>query len=276
MTQDAEMGRVVKSRMRYALPAASVAMLAALFLGGGGASTAAAGLSTGSPAALPMLTVPVFVIALLLRRRQLLEGLVFGILAAAVLGLGLGLLQPAQLLFIDADSFGARGLIVDGIDRAVGVSVFTLLLMGLVATLEATNLIARLVEAMGRRMRTPRGAELGLFATVSAAVLLTTHSVVAILISGDFARSVGERFGIDRYRRSNLLDVTVCTYPFLLPYFIPTILVASTTQGAEVFGMPRLSALSAGVWNFYAWGLLVVLIGAIATGWGRRTGDAPV
>jgi Na+/H+ antiporter NhaC len=216
-----------------------------------------------------MLAVPALVIALLLGRRQLLEGLLFGILAAVVVGLGLGPLEPAQLLSIDTARFGARGLVVDGIDRAVGVSVFTLLLMGLVGTLEATNLIARLVDAVGRQMRTPRGAELGLFATVSGAVLLTTHSVVAILVTGDFARSVGERFGIDRYRRSNLLDVTVCTDPFLLPYFIPTILIASTTQGAEAFGMPRLSAVSAGLWNFYSWGLLTVLVGAILTGWGR-------
>ena len=129
--------------------------------------------------------------------------------------------------------------------------------------------IARFVDAVGRRLHTPRGAELGLFATISAAVLLTTHSVVAILVTGDFVRSVGERFGIDRYRRTNLLDVTVCTYPFLLPYFIPTILIASTTEGADAFGMPRLSALSAGLWNVYSWTLLAVMIGAIATGWGR-------
>lgn len=270
MTQEAEMGRVVRSRMRFALPAAAVALLGAVTFGAGAASTpAAGGLADVSPAALPMLAVPVLVIALLLRRRQLLEGLLFGVVAAVVLGLALGLLEPAQLLFIDADAFGARGLIVAGIDRAVGVSVFTLLLMGLVGTLEASQLISRLLDAAGRRLSSQRGAELGIFAAVSAAVLLTTHSVVAILVTGDFARSVGERFGIDRYRRSNLLDVTVCTYPFLLPYFIPTILIASTTQGAEVFGMPRLSAFSAGMWNVYSWGLLAVLVGAIITGWGR-------
>jgi len=28
---------------------------------------------------------------------------------------------------------------------------------------------------------------------------------------------------------ANLLDTTVCTYPFLLPWFIPTILAASLT-----------------------------------------------
>ena len=244
--------------------------MAALFLGAGETPTPPAGPTAGSPAALPMLAVPALVVALLLRRRQLIEGLLLGVLAAA-LGLALRLLEPAHLLYIDAENFGARGLIVEGIDRAVGVSVFTLLLMGLVGTLEATNLITRLVDAAWRRMRTPRGAELALFASVSAAVLLTTDPVVAILISGDCVRSVGERFGIDRYRRSNLLDVTVCIYPFLLPYFIPTILIGSTTQGAGAFGMPPLSALSAGLWNFYSRGLLEVLLGAILTGWGRRS-----
>jgi hypothetical protein len=34
--------------------------------------------------------------------------------------------------------------------------------------------------------------------------------------------------------------------------------------------MPRLSALTAGMWNFYAWGLLTMLIAAIVTGWGRE------
>jgi Na+/H+ antiporter NhaC len=157
MTQNAEMGRVVRSRMRYALPAAAAAMLAALVLGSSGTPAAAAA-AAGNPAALPMLVVPAMVIALLLRGRQLLEGLLFGILATAVLGLGLGLLEPSQLLYIDAERFGARGLVVEGIDRAVGVSVFTLLLMGLVGALEASHLLARLVDAVGRRMHTPRGA----------------------------------------------------------------------------------------------------------------------
>ena len=37
---------------------------------------------------------------------------------------------------------------------------------------------------------------------------------------GEVAKQTGERFGIDGYRRANLLDLTVCTWPFLLPYFL--------------------------------------------------------
>jgi Na+/H+ antiporter NhaC len=92
---------------------------------------------------------------------------------------------------------------------------------------------------------------------------------VAILAVGDITREVGKRFGLSPYRRSNLLDVTVCTYPFLLPFFIPTILAASTTAGLEGFGMPRLSAWSIGLHNAHSWALLVVILFAVVTGWGR-------
>jgi len=100
--------------------------------------------------------------------------------------------------------------------------------------------------------------------------LLTTHSVVAILTVGAFGRNIGERFGIDRYRRANLLDLTVCTYPFLLPYFIPTVLAASTTRGTDG-AFPAISPALAGLWNLHSWSLLVVVLLAIATGWGRRS-----
>jgi Na+/H+ antiporter NhaC len=274
MTQQADMGGVVRSRMRYALPAAAVALIGYTVLGNAGAYSSAppALASDGAPGALAMLIAPTVVIALLLLRRHLLEGLLTGIVLAIVLALALGRVAPADLMFIDTESFGARGLIVDGVDRAVGVSVFTLLLMGLVAGLEASGLVGDLVGRAGRRVRSARAAEAWIFGMVSAAVLLTTHAVVAILTVGDFGRKVGERFGVGAYRRANLLDVTVCTWPFLLPYFIPTILAASTTAGGGEAGMPRLAAATAGLWNLHSWSLLLTIVLAIVSGYGRSRG----
>ena len=77
----------------------------------------------------------------------------------------------------------------------------------------------------------------------------------------------GEGAGIDGYRRSNILDVTVCTYPFLFPVFIPVILAASMTAGVD--GMPRVSPWEVGLHNVHSWALLVVIVLAITTGWGR-------
>ena len=107
----------------------------------------------------------------------------------------------------------------------------------------------------------------------AAAVLLTTHSVVAILAVGEFARQTGARVGVSGYRRANLLDLTVCTWPFLLPYFLPTILAASASQSGAAMGMPSLSPAVIGLYNSYAWGLVVMLLVAVGAGFGR--GDRP-
>ncbi len=270
-TQGADLGGVVRSRLRYALPAAALALVAYIAFGALGASSSplVAGPTQAAeqwPDGLPMLLAPILVFTLLLRRKHLIEGLLAGIATAIVLGLGLGLLTPGDLLYIDSERFGARGLIVEGMEKALGVSIFTILLMGLVATLEASGFLGRLLAWVETRTSTPRGAELWTFAAVSAATLSTTHPTVAILAVGPLARRSGERFGLDPYRRSNLLDVTVCTYPFLLPYCIPPILVASLTAGTAA---PRISPWAAGLYNFHSWALLVVIVAAIFTGYGR-------
>ena len=282
-TQDADIGGTVRSRLKYALPAGLVALAMFALLGGRGASERSAAAaaafvtamplgSTASLRALVMLLVPVLVVAMLLRQRHMLEGLLAGIAAAALLAVVAGLLTPSQLLHIDAARFGARGLIVEGMERGVGASVFTILLMGLTATLDASGMLARVVSFAQSRVTRAAAAEWWIVGATTAAVMLTTHSVVAILTVGAFAKDTGARYGIGAYRRANLLDVTACTWPFLLPFFIPTILAASVTASGEPFGMPRVSALGVGLANVYSWGLLVMLALAVTWGYGRSRG----
>lgn len=270
-TQGADLPGVVRSRVRYALPAAAAALLGAALLGGSGAPPASATATPFPAGGALMLVVPLLVLGLLLRRRGLMESLTSGVLAATCLGLATGAWTPDMLLGIDRENFVASGLLLEGMRRAVGISVFTLLLMGLVGTVEATGLLDRLIAAARARVSGPRSAEAWIFAAVSAAVVLTTHAVVAILAVGRLARDAGGAAGVGAYRRANILDVTVCTYPFLFPFFIPTILASALTGGfAEA---PRLSPWDAGLHNLHSWGLLVVIVAAIATGWGRR--EAP-
>ncbi len=273
-TQGADIGGVVRSRLKYVLPAGLVALVVALAIGGG---TIGPGGETpplsGSVRSLPMLVVPVVVIALLLARRHLVEGLLAGIVVAIAVGLATNLIAPAQLLHVEPGSVRATSLIIDGLERAVGVSIFTLLLVGLVATLEASRMLDRVVEAARRHATSARAAEAWIVAAVSGAVLLTTHSVAAMLAVGEFTRHTGERFGLSAYRRANLLDITVCTYPFLLPYFLPTILMAGASAAGEPLGLPRITPFEAGASNAYSWALLAITVFAVATGYGRREGQ---
>lgn len=263
-TQGAAMRDVVRSRLGYALPAALLAIVVYLLVGAQ-ASEASAAAPAPEHGWLPlvMLLAPAISIFALLRRHHLAEGLLYGCLAALAIGLACGLLQPSELLYLDREAFLARGLVLQGMERAVGVSVFTLLLMGLVAPIEAAGLLERWMSGLQRRTRSRRGAEFTIFGAVSAAVILTTHSVVAILATGKLARELGETHDIPRTRRANLLDVTVCTYPFLFPFCIPTIVAATTTATGAQTGMPRVSPLEAGLYNVHSWALLAVLLVSI-------------
>ncbi len=267
-TQEADIAGVVRSRLPYALAAAALALTAYFALGAATGGAAAGPTIEGSYRGLLMVLVPVLVLAILLKGRSLLEGLLAGIALSVVLSLGFGLLSFSDLIRIDAASFAARGLLVEGMERGIGASIFTLLLMGMVGPLEASGVLDRMVEATSRRIHSPRGAEVGIVAVTTAAVLVTTHSVVAILAVGSLARRAGERFGISRYRRANLMDITVCVFPFILPYMIPTILAATATASGEEFGMPRLGPFAVGISNFHSFGLLAVMLFAIASGWG--------
>ncbi len=296
VTQGARIGEVVRSRLRYAVPAAVLALIALVIFHSAldpsseavstvgvdptvaeasaapaseGATVEANEAVQSSPRGLPMLIAPALVIFLLFRHVHLLEGLMSGIAAAMVIGVGLGLISIRDLIFVEPEAFTASGILVEGMQRGVGVSIFTILLMGLVAGLEASGVIHRLLGYAKAHIDSPRSAEWWAFGTVSAATLLTTHSVVALLAVGSFARETGFSQGIRADRRANILDTTVCTYPFLLPYCIPTILAASTTVGAEAHGMPQLNALTVGLYNFHSWALLAVVLFAISTGWGR-------
>ena len=269
-TQGAKLGDVVRSRLKYAIPAAAVALLVFVLFGGSG--TAAEGLQTEPDAlGLLMLAVPALVLTVLIRQRHLVEGLIYGIVSASLLGLALGRFGFADLLSIDQDNFTATGLLLDGMRRAIGVSIFTVLLMGLVGGLERAGLLDRRTDWVRARATSTKSAEWWIFGTVSGATVLTTHSTVAIVTVGEMARDIGEASGVGANRRANILDIAVCTYPFLLPIFIPTVLAASMT--ADVMGMPRLSPWDVGLHNVHSWALLAVLVFAIATGWGRTAQD---
>jgi Na+/H+ antiporter NhaC len=275
VSQDADIIGTVRSRLKYVVPAALAAVLFYALSAGLRSGPALENIPelTGSPRGLPMLAVPVVIILLLLRKKHLLHGLLVGLMVGVILGLILRLLPLSRLLALDLENFTAQSFIIDGINRAVGISFFTMLLMGLVATLKASGLLDRLVAFSAKRSRTLRHTEAWISGSVGAAVLLTCHSIVAILTVGEFARETGEKKGIHPYRRANLLSLVVCTFPFLLPYFIPVILMANTTSSGMAYGIPPVSPLHTGLHNFMSWALLATVLFAVISGFGRHSDE---
>ncbi len=271
LSQDAEIGKTIKSRLKYVVPASLLALVGYIVVAYVNDSEIATGLSSsmGNPKGLPMLLVPGFIIYLFLKGKHLLHGLLFGLLFGTILGMILGLLPVTKVLSLDLENFAAKSFIIDGINRAVGLSIFTILLMGLVATLKASGLMEKLVDFAATRCKTQKQAEGWIAAVMSMAVLLTTHSIVAILMVTDFTKKTGEQMGISKLRRANILSLIACTFPFVLPYFIPVILMANMTNTGTEFNVPPVSPLKVGLYNFMSWGLLLMALITLLFGWGR-------
>ncbi|MFK2819034.1 Na+/H+ antiporter NhaC family protein [Flavobacteriaceae sp. LMIT009] len=271
LSQKAKIGVTVKSRIKYVVPAVILAIIgyaiSATLL-----NTNSRSLETmlnGQPEGLIMSAVPVFVIYLFLKGKHLVHGLLFGLLFGTALGLFSGLLTIEQVISLDLENFTAKSFVIDGINRAVGLSIFTILLMGLVATLKASGIMTKLVDFSAMRAKTKKHAESWIAGVMSAAVLLTTHSIVAILMVTDFSNKTGEKFGVAKTRRANLLSLVACIFPFLLPYFIPVILMANMTNSGQEFGIAQVSPLQVGLYNFMSWGLLIIALVAIFLGFGK-------
>lgn len=271
-SQHADIGGTVKSRLKYVLPAGALALFGFLIfpmdhidIDRGAMDTI-----TRDSKGLIMIIVPVLIIYLFLKGKHLLHGLLAGIGLGVLIGLTAGLLQPEQLITLDLENFTAQSFVIDGMNRAVGISFFTILLMGLVGSLQASGLLHKLVAEATQRSANAKQAELWIAASATAAVLLTTHSVVSILMVGEFAHKSGEAKGVYKYRRANILSLIVCIFPFLLPYFIPVILMANTTQSGSEFGLDVVAPLQVGLYNFVSWGLLLMTIAALFMGYGRK------
>ena len=262
LSQQAKIGKVVKSRIKYVAPAAVLALIgytltATLFHSNKSSSEI---MLAGESEGLLMLAVPIVTIFLFLKGKHLVHGLLFGLLFGTLLGVISGLLSFEQVISLDLENFAAKSFVIEGIYRAVGLSVFTMLLMGLVATLKASGIMTKLVNFATLHTKTKKQAESWIISVMSAAVLFTTHSIVAILMVTDFSNKTGDKLGIPKIRRANLLSLVACIFPFVLPYFIPVILMANMTNTGQEFGVAQVSSLDVGLYNFMSWGLLIVTL----------------
>ena len=89
---------------------------------------------------------------------------------------------------------------------------------GIFALITYKGVMDRLVQLITSKVRTRKGAELSICATVALSNVITANNTVAILSVGDIAKNIAKRFDIDPRRTASLLDTTSCTVQGLIPY----------------------------------------------------------
>jgi Na+/H+ antiporter NhaC len=271
-SQGTDVGTVVRTRIRYALVAGAVTLLAYVTFGLTGGEPRAAAL-TGidvRPAGLVMLLVPIVLMIMTVRGHHLIPALLYSLAFGILLGLLRGLMTPVDLLAIDPEQFVVKGIVVEGITGMVGIAVFTIFLMGLIGTLEAGGMVQWMMNRAERLATTVTRAEVSIVGITLMLNALTGAGTPSMVMLGPFVRRLGHRFRITPWRRGNLLDACSTSIIGFLPWsvavLIPFAMVADTVRGAALVNFTPVHLIP---YVFYPWALMLVMIAAAITGWGR-------
>lgn len=269
-TQHADLGTVVKTRTRYSLPAAAGALVLFLLFAktteGGPALETAAG--AANPVSLVMLVVPLVIIVLCMRKKHLITALSWGILSGIAAGLLTGIYALEDLIAFPG-GFSVSGAVIEAITGTAGTMAMLIGVFALLGVLERSGFFEDVGKILTRLAKKERSTEATIVLSVGILSMVTGVISVAIVALGDLINEIGEKAGVDKYRRANLMDCTGCVFCFLAPWTVHCVIPAQlSAQFGEGYAVAPGSVPFV---NYYSLCMLVVLVIAVATGYGRKS-----
>lgn len=268
-TQHADLGTVVKTRMRYSLPAAAGALLLFLLFAKteDGASGSKIMDAIAKPQSLIMLVVPVVIIVLCMMRKHLITALSWGILSGIAAGLVSGIYRVEDLIAFPG-GFSVTGVMIEAVTGTVGTVAMLIGVFALLGVLECSGFFEDVGTLLSRLAKTERSTEATIVLSVGILSMVTGVISVAIVALGDLIHEIGEKAGVNRYRRANLMDCTGCVFCFLAPWTVHCVIPAQLT--AQFGEGTAVAPGSVPFVNYYSLCMLVILAVAVIAGYGRK------
>ncbi len=270
-TQGMDLGGVVKSRLKYSIPAAVITTALYIFSSKGGETASGINEYVGDPQPLSLLflLVPVVIIYFSFRKHHLLESLSYGIITGLGLGITTGMIEISQIISVP-EQFGAGGIILEGIQNAVPTVILVLILFAQINLLKEGGGIEIIMEKMGGFVRGVKTAELSIISLLISLNVVTGLNTAAIIGTGEIANKMGAEYNISGYRRANLLDCAGSTLNYLLPYMVPVVVGSMmSTMFSPVEDAVQVTTIQVVTHQYYPWVMLVILLLSIFTGYGR-------
>lgn len=267
----AEVGGVVRSRLRYSLPAAGIAAIGFLVAGSITASGDAVAVVEANvdPAGLWMLLSVAALLIVAFTARDLFLAIGVGLVVGIATALITGLTDIAGVFGVDGGA--PVGFLPDGLVSMYSLIAMLVAVFGIIGVIEASGIFQMIVNAVLRspRFRGARGSEIamastGFLCTISMAGL----NGPGLAFAGPLTDKIGSAAGLHPYRRSNVMDCFAMVGA-IMPIASSFLLIAAIgTQGYE--GVPALDIFTIVSAAYYPIALGLVMAIAIFTGWGRR------
>ena len=265
LSQEVDVMRVVKARLKYALLAGGISAVIYIIMGFMGTSSGAAetvAVDATYASSLIFLILPVLVIVLMLRGSGLFTSLLVSEIVGIIMLFAFGYMDIATL-------FAKDGLIASAFDGMIGSIVFILFIFVMVSLIQEAGVLESILTFMRSRAKSDRTAEIAAGAMVSIIGVAISSGTSAITFCGPIIRSLLRPFKIDRARAANLLDGLGCGVGYLVPTNPGCLNLAAIAIASGVVS-EGYNAVSFVGYNFHSMALFVVFWFAILTGWGRR------
>ncbi|WP_418471560.1 Na+/H+ antiporter NhaC family protein [Eubacterium sp.] len=265
LSQEVDVMKVVKSRLKYAViagGAASVGYIVFGFMssGSGVADKLAADATYAS--SLIFLIIPILVIILMLRGTGLFTSLLVSEMVGIVMLFAFGYIDFAGLVAAD-------GLIANAFNGMIGSIIFILFIFVMVSLISHAGVLDAILKFMQSKAKSDLSAEVAAGAMVSIVGIAISSGTSAITFCGPIIRSLLRLFKIDRARAANLLDGLGCGVGYLVPTNPGCLNLAAIAVASGVVA-EGYNAISFVGYNFHSMALFVVFWFAILTGWGRK------
>ena len=166
------------------------------------------------------LLLPTFVVMFLaFRRVNIFVSLSIGILLSVIIGLVFSLFRPSDIICVSSEG-GVGGAVVAGISSMSSICILLIVVVALSGLVIRSGFIESVIHPLQETMTTkPHASELFIFFLSSlAGILIAAVNTIANISIAPIINYIGNEHQIHPYRRVTILALSICTFPFILPY----------------------------------------------------------
>ncbi|MFP4051730.1 MAG: Na+/H+ antiporter NhaC family protein [Thermoplasmata archaeon] len=272
--ESADVGLVVRTRLKYALVAAAGTFILYMILGGGGEMMGAADVMKEYSYAkgLIMLVPMAVLIYLAASGRGIFQAIIGGIGTGFVISMLTGVLSIEDWFRVQEGT--PTGIIPDGVTGMFTVILIYIVVMGSISVMKKSGFIDELLTTLKEKVvHTPRSAEGMTVILVSIMDLLAGGiTTIAVALSGPLSNDIGKSMKLHPTRRANLVDGMAHVWCWMLPWSANVLIIIAAVEGAAAnFDFLNVPDPINFMWIvFYSWLIFAVMLFATITGWGRE------
>ena len=164
----------------------------------------------------------VLVLGLALLGLNVFAVLIIGIISASAVGVGtgaIGLMEVAAKIWT-----GYQGMIE--------VFILSMFVGGLAELTKHYGGLKWIIDKTSKLLKGPKSASVGIAVLAALTDAATANNTVAIIVTGEIAKEISDKYKIDPRRTASFLDIFSCIMQGFIPYGAQFLLIASLTKNA--------------------------------------------